>query len=439
MILSYTGFAMEALPEGEPLWQDLLEVKKAGEHAAALTRQLLAFSRKQVFQPVALDLNQVIVGVERMLGRILGEDVDLVLALAPDLALITADPGQLEQVLMNLVVNARDAMPDGGTLAIGTADVTLGDEFSARHLAITPGAFVELSVTDTGCGMDEQTRARLFEPFFTTKATGKGTGLGLATVYGIVKQSGGDIWVGSELGRGTTFKIYLPRDPTATAATTREAPKVATRAIGAETILVVEDAAALRLAAERTLVAAGYTVLTASDGLEATQISARHPGDIHLLLTDVVMPGMNGGALAQELTKARPALAVVYMSGYTDDAIVHHGVLDPGTHFLPKPFTSADLAQKVREVLNGGRRGFVRAPELARTPQEPLPPDGAALRAVPQELLLQLRTAVTAARYDQVLTLVERIRTSAPEVADELRRLAHVFDYARMQHLLGVR
>ncbi|MFH1834461.1 MAG: ATP-binding protein, partial [bacterium] len=331
VILSYTGFAIEGVREGDPMRDDLLEVKKAGERAAALTRQLLAFSRKQVLQPVALSLNQSATGVEKMLRRILGEDIDLLQKLAPDLGLTLADPGQIEQVLMNLVVNARDAMPEGGKLTIETCNVEIDEEYAARHVAVTPGSYVQVAVTDTGGGMDKQTKARIFEPFFTTKEKGKGTGLGLSTVYGIVKQSGGNIWVYSEPGKGTTFKIYLPRDFSSRTPTHTKLPAVLSRIMGTETILVVEDEEALRKVAKRSLEAAGYKVLIAADGDDALLKGTQHAGDIHLLLTDVVMPRMSGRVLAQELSKTRPTLKVVYMSGYTDNAIVHHGVLDAGT------------------------------------------------------------------------------------------------------------
>jgi two-component system, cell cycle sensor histidine kinase and response regulator CckA len=353
VIMSYTGFAMGTTREGDPLHADLAEIQKAAERATALTRQLLAFSRKQVLQPVPLSLNQIAVGIGKMLRRILGEDIDIVQVLAPDLGVVRADPSQIEQVFMNLVVNARDAMPHGGKLTIETANVEIDEEYASRHVAVTPGPHVQLVVTDTGCGMDEQTKARIFEPFFTTKDKGKGTGLGLSTVYGIVKQSGGNIWVYSEPGHGTTFRIYLPREPSATA-TAVKAPAVLMPATGTETVLVVEDEQALRKVASRSLAAAGYTVLAAADGDEALRTAAQHAGDIHLLLTDVVMPRMNGRALAQELSKTRPKLKVVYMSGYTDNAIVHHGVLDAGTHFIGKPFTATDLTRKVREVLDSG-------------------------------------------------------------------------------------
>ena len=354
VILSYTGFAIEGVREGDPMRDDLLEVKKAGERAAVLTRQLLAFSRKQILQPVPLDLNEIVAGIEKMLRRILGEDIDLLLKLTPDIGLTLADPGQIEQVLMNLVVNARDAMPEGGKLTIETSTVEIDEEYAARHVAVKPGPYVQLTVTDTGYGMDQQTKARLFEPFFTTKEKGKGTGLGLSTVYGIVTQSGGKIWVYSELGQGTTFKIYLPHELSATKATPIKPPTVPRRLTGTETILVVEDEEALCQVAKRALDAAGYTVLTARDGKEAILTCAEHVGDIQLLLTDVVMPGMSGRALVQEVLKTRPTLKILYMSGYTDDAIVHHGVLDTGTHFLAKPFTAADLTRKVREVLDEG-------------------------------------------------------------------------------------
>jgi len=350
VILSYAGFAMEELRDGDPLKNDLLEVKNAGERAAALTRQLLAFSRKQVLQPALLNLNQVALGVEKMLRRIIGEDIDFVQVLAPDLGTVKADPGQIEQVLMNLAVNARDAMPEGGKLTIETANVEVDEEYAAVHVGVQPGAYVQLAVSDTGCGMDDQTRARIFEPFFTTKERGKGTGLGLSTVYGIVKQSGGHICVFSELGKGTTFKIYLPRE--ASASTVIRPSAVPRGARGTETILVVEDEEVLRRVTRRSLEAAGYRVLTASDGLDALVVSAEHAGEIDLLLTDVVMPRMSGREVVQELGKTRPTLKIVYMSGYTDDAIVHLGVLKAETHFLAKPFTSADLTRKVREVLD---------------------------------------------------------------------------------------
>jgi CheY-like chemotaxis protein len=255
---------------------------------------------------------------------------------------------------MNLAVNARDAMPDGGKLTIETSNIELDTEYAERHVMVKPGPYVLLAVTDTGCGMDHPTQARIFEPFYTTKEKGKGTGLGLSTVYGIVKQSGGYIWVYSEPGKGTTFKIYFPREHDDATAPTVRPPAAPLRTTGTETIVVVEDEEALRNVATRALTAAGYTVLAAADGEEALRAVARHAGAIHLLVSDVIMPGMGGATLAQELTARRPELRVLYMSGYTDDAIVRHGVLEAGTHFLAKPFTAPDLTRKVREVLDGG-------------------------------------------------------------------------------------
>ena len=352
VILGYTELAIESLREGDPLKDNLLEVKKAGERAAGLTRQLLAFGRKQLLQPVLLNLNQVAEGVEKMLRRILGEDIDFIQVLAPDLGVVRADPGQIEQVLMNLVVNARDAMSEGGKLTIETSNVEVNDSDAALHLAMKPGSYIRVVVTDTGCGMDEKTQTKIFEPFFTTKAKDKGTGLGLSTVYGIVKQSGGNICVTSELGRGTSFKIHLPRQLSVKATSPR------LRAIqkpdaGTETILVVEDEDAIRRVVTKSLQAVGYRVLSAGGAGEAMQVAAQHAGTIHLLLTDVVMPRMSGRGLAQELARIRPAVKVLYMSGYDDNAFVHNGAVDEGINFIGKPFSATDMARKVREVLDG--------------------------------------------------------------------------------------
>jgi two-component system cell cycle sensor histidine kinase/response regulator CckA len=353
VILCCADFAMAGVREDDRTRDELLEVKKAGERAVALTRQLLAFSRKQMLQPVVLNLNEIAAGVDKMLRRILGEDIDYVQVLAPDLGAVRADPGQIEQVLINLVVNARDAMPTGGKLTIETSNVDLDEEYAARHVAMKPGPYVRFAVSDTGCGMDTATQARIFEPFFTTKDKGKGTGLGLSTVYGIVAQSGGTIWVYSEPGQGTTFKIYLPREISAkmTVTATRLAA-VQSPPTGTETILVVEDEEAILNIAKRILREAGYTVLTAASPDAALMACKAQQSQIHLLLTDVVMPQMGGRVLAETLVVARPGIKVLYMSGYTDDAIVHHGTLDPGTHFIAKPFNAADLARKVREVLD---------------------------------------------------------------------------------------
>lgn len=352
VILSYADFALTDLPADHPTHHDLLQVQKAATRAAALTRQLLAFSRKQVLQPIMLDVNQVVTGLEKMLRRILGEDIDFVQVLAPDLGLTLADPGQIEQVLMNLIVNARDAMAKGGKLTIETSNVEVNAELAAKHLAVEPGPFVQLSVSDTGCGMDEQTRSRIFEPFFTTKEKDRGTGLGLSTVYGIIRQSGGNIWVYSEVGGGTTFKIFLPRDISVSTATPIKPSLAPVRTRGTETILVAEDEVALNSIVRRALESAGYKVIAATNGEEALRVSSQYPGEIHLLLTDVVMPKLNGKTLAEQIITRRPLLRIVFMSGYTDEAIVHHGVLNAGVHFLVKPFTAGDLTRKVREVLD---------------------------------------------------------------------------------------
>jgi GAF domain-containing protein len=330
-------------------------IDKTARMAANLTRQLLAFSRKQVLQPRVLDLNTVVSSTNEMLRRLIGEDIALVTVLDPALGSVNADPGQIEQILMNLAVNARDAMPTGGRLTVETANVELDTTFVHRHVGACPGPHVMLAVSDTGVGMTRETLARLFEPFFTTKQAGKGTGLGLSTVYGIVKQSGGWIWAYSEPGAGATFKIYLPRvegaaEPSAgTATPPAEAPP------GSETILLVEDEGEVRALARDILQARGYTLLEAPNGAEALRIGERHTGVIHLMLTDVVMPGISGPELANRLTALRPGMAVLYMSGYTDNAVVHHGMLDSGAAFLQKPMAPDALVRKVRELLDQGQ------------------------------------------------------------------------------------
>ncbi|HXA95835.1 MAG TPA: PAS domain S-box protein [Candidatus Dormibacteraeota bacterium] len=340
----------------EPIHRDALLVRTTAERAAALTHQLLAFSRKQVLQPQVLDLDTVVTAMEPMLGRLIGEDIDLAVVPTTGLGRVKADPGQIEQVIVNLVVNARDAMPQGGRLTIETADVELDAAYASRHVSVGPGSYVMLAVTDTGHGMDEQTRSRVFEPFFTTKEQGKGTGLGLATVYGIVKQSGGDIRLYSELGYGTTFKIYLPR-LLETASEPAGATAIAAAATGGdETVLLVEDEAEVRDLAREILEGGGYAVLQACDAQEAVLMAERHAGPIHLLLTDVIMPRQSGRALVERLRPLRPEMRILYMSGYTNEAIVRHGVLDPDTLFIQKPFTPAGLAQKVRAALDRAAR-----------------------------------------------------------------------------------
>ena len=360
VILSYAGFVAESLDPDSPLRSDVDEIVKAGTRGAGLTRQLLAFSRKQVLAPQVLDLNQLASDLDKMLRRLLGEDIELVRLAAEDLGKVRADPGQIEQVIMNLVVNARDAMPLGGTITVETANVDLDQEFAAGHARVDRGSFVVLAVSDTGSGMDEVTKQRLFEPFYTTKVVGKGTGLGLSTVHGIVAQSGGSVWFTSELGMGTTFKIYLPRveDPSSTQpshpGSTTPPPSSGPR--GRETILLVEDDRAARAIAERILVAAGYEVLTAADGNEGLALGAANRGRVDLLLTDVVMPHMSGKALAQRLLEEDPGLSVVYMSGYAENIIARHGILEPGTQLISKPFSASHLRRKVREALDASTR-----------------------------------------------------------------------------------
>src|SRR3989454_2815827 len=350
VILGYSELLLKSLPTDAPLRDDVEQVKEAGERASLLTKQLLAFSRKQVLQPKVLDLNTVLTNMDRMLQRLIGEDIALVAVPAPGLWHVYADPSQIEQVMMNLAVNARDAMPNGGKLTIETANVQLDDAYAHQHGPVQPGSYVMLAVSDTGCGMDRETQARIFEPFFTTKEPGKGTGLGLSTVYGIVKQSGGYVWVYSEVGRGTAFKIYLPRGEGAVE-TVEPGVAPARTVRGSEMILLVEDDRAVRVLARSTLQAHGYTVLEAHHGKHALQVYEQHAGPIHLLVTDVVMPEMSGRELADRLKPSRPNMKVLFMSGYTDKAIVHHGELDPGAAFLQKPFTPDALARKVREVL----------------------------------------------------------------------------------------
>jgi signal transduction histidine kinase len=327
------------------------EISRAGERGAALTRQLLAFSRKQVLEPEVLDLNALVTGTEKMLRHTIGEDIDLGTALDPALARITADPGQMEQIILNLAVNARDAMPQGGSLTIETANVELDETYAHTHATAKPGSYVMLAVSDTGCGMTPEVMNRVFEPFFTTKGPGKGTGLGLATVYGIVQQSGGHIGLYSELGRGTTFKIYLPR-------TEAEVPSGESRQdtrvlpIGSETVLLVEDDDGVRAFSRSVLQTSGYTVLEATGGREALRICEQHSGSIQMVVTDVVMPELGGRPLVERLAALRPGIKVLYISGYTDDAVIRHGVLEAGTAFLQKPFTPAALSNKVREVLD---------------------------------------------------------------------------------------
>jgi CheY-like chemotaxis protein len=354
---------LRRLSPEDPLRAHAERTREAADQAATLTRKLLAFSRKQVLAPVVLDVNRIVGGLHTMLDRLLGETIHLVTVTAPNLGSVKADPGQVEQILLNLAVNARDAMPDGGRLIIQTADRTVGEDEAARY-GIKPGPYVMLEVKDTGVGMDADVMAHVFEPFFTTK--GHGTGLGLSTVYGIVNQSGGHIRVDSELGKGTTFQVFLPRVEVAaragdTAATTVTATGAPPNRSRGEIILLVEDAERVRAVVREILEMHGYEVIEARHGAEALMLEAGHEGPIHLLITDVVMPEMSGRELAQRLVPRRPEMGVLYISGYTDDAIVRHGVLEAGMALLPKPFTPDALAAKVREILDTPRRSPAEA------------------------------------------------------------------------------
>jgi two-component system, cell cycle sensor histidine kinase and response regulator CckA len=350
VMIGYTDILDMCLRQDDPVRKTVEEIRKAGQRAAALTHQLLAFSRRQVIEPKVLDLNAVVTDIEKMLHRLIGENIELQTVLAPSLGRLLADQGQIEQVILNLAVNGRDAMPKGGKLTIETANVVL-DDTTIRHMpGAQPGDYVMLSVSDMGIGMDPQTRAKIFEPFFTTKEAGKGTGLGLATIYDVVKRSEGHIWVYSELGNGSVFKVYFPRVQASAPAAAAEARRFQPGA-GGETILVVEDDEALREVTRDLLVQSGYSVLQASSGEQALQIVERHRGLVHLLLADVVMPGMSGAALAAELTHSHPEMNVLYMSGYTDETIVRNGVLQPGIVLLEKPFTREALIGKVHDAL----------------------------------------------------------------------------------------
>lgn len=352
VIKGYTQLSLNQIQEGDPCRENIEEIKGAAERAAELTNQLLAFSRRQILDMKVLDLNTIVRGLEKMMGRIIGEDIEMFTVLDDHLGRVKTDPGQIEQVILNLVVNARDAMPSGGKLAIETANVVLDEAYARAHIGVTPGNYVMLSVSDTGCGMSPEIKELIFEPFFTTKEEGKGTGLGLSTIYGIVKQSGGTIWVYSEPRRGTTFKIYLPRVEEETGAPPmQDDPEHLPR--GNETVLVVEDDSSLRALAAHVLRYQGYKVLEATNGDEAIAIARENiQGKIHLLLTDVVMPHMGGRELVKRMKTLHSGIRVLFISGYTDHAITHHAGLKPGTPFLQKPFSPTALAKKVREVLD---------------------------------------------------------------------------------------
>ncbi|MBN1570575.1 MAG: PAS domain S-box protein [Acidobacteria bacterium] len=351
VINGYSELVLDDLPQDSPIRKDLEQVREAGRRAASLTSQLLAFGRKQMLLPEVLNLNTVISEMNSMLRHMVGENIELTFIAQPDLRLVNADPGQIQQIVMNLVVNARDAMPQGGKLIIETSNVDLDEDYIRRHSMVNAGPYVMLAITDTGLGMDAETQSHLFEPFFTTKQKGKGTGLGLSTVYGIVKQSDGFIWVYSEPGRGTAFKIYLPQTTMAMdVQVKREKPETAPR--GSETVLVVEDEAAVRELTVRILRERGYHVLEAADGQEALKLAHEYPGEIELVLTDVVMPAISGTTLVARLSAVRPKIKSLFVSGYTDNAVIHHGILEPNAAFLQKPFTMETLMRKIREVLS---------------------------------------------------------------------------------------
>lgn len=351
VILGYSQIVADGVPAGSQLAESTAQIKSAADRASGITRQLLAFSRKQVLSPRVINLNDTMMNLDSLLRRLIGEDIEVLTVPASDLGSVKADPGQIEQVIMNLALNARDAMPNGGKLTLETANVTLDEAYAQRHRPTEPGRYVMLAVTDTGHGMSEETQARIFEPFYTTKEVGKGTGLGLSMVYGIIKQSGGNIWVYSEPDRGTSFKIYLPRVDQPVELTGAETRSKAVQR-GTETILLVEDDPQLRQLSSSVLAHCGYKVLAAAGPEEGLAICKENHRDIRLLVTDVVMPHMNGRQLAERIAQISPSVKVLYISGYTSNAIVHYGVLDPGLWFLPKPFTLSALIAKVREVLD---------------------------------------------------------------------------------------
>jgi signal transduction histidine kinase len=351
VITGYGQMLAERIPEDDDMRADLEEILRAADHAGALTSQLLVFSRHKVSNPQVVCLSEIVCRLEKMLRRMIGEDVELFTQTKPDLGKVRADPAQIEQVVLNLAVNARDAMPKGGRLTIEMENVELDQTYARRHIGVNPGRYAMIAVSDTGTGMDAETRIRLFEPFFTTKEKGKGTGLGLSTVYGIVKQCGGEIWVYSEVGLGTTFKIYLPLVAGPEPAEAGP-PAIEPIAGGAETVLLVEDEAVVRKLVRNILTEQGYSVLESSDPHDALRVCQQHPETIDLLLTDVVMPHMSGRDLADRALALRPGMRVLYMSGYTDSVIVHHGLAGAGAPFLQKPFTPASLVRKVRQILD---------------------------------------------------------------------------------------
>jgi signal transduction histidine kinase len=348
----YVDLIISDLNPGDPILSDLNEIKRATQSATTLTSQLLAFSRKQLIEPKVLNLNKLISNLQKMLQRLIGEDIELSTKMFENLTSVRIDPGQFEQILVNLVVNARDAMPGGGKLTIETANINIDEDYCAVHPYVKTGRHVMLAVSDTGCGMSDEVKARLYEPFFTTKQKGRGTGLGLATTYGVVKQSGGSIEVYSEPGEGTTFKIYLPAIEGVLQQLEIEEPASPSVLKGEETILLVEDEKIVRELAAKILKRLDYNILSASNGVEALEIAQNYHGVINLLITDVVMPGMNGRQLADRLIQVRPNIKVLFTSGYTENTIAHHGIIDENLSFIGKPYSSHDLAKKIRRLLD---------------------------------------------------------------------------------------
>jgi len=437
VILSYAGFALASLREEDPLWGEIEEIRKAGEQAASVTRQLLAFSRKQVMQPQTLDLNEVASSMQRMLQRLLGEQIQCRFAMSPALWFARADRGQIEQVIMNLAVNARDAMPHGGSLTFETANAQLDETYQASHPAVFTGNYVMLAISDTGCGMDKATQAKLFEPFFTTKEAGKGTGLGLATAYGIVKQSGGYIWVYSEIGKGTTVKIYLPRSLETTSAV-RPPVRPGRIRTGTESLLVVEDERAIRGLLQRVLKPLGYQLRIAANGTEALALAALAP--VELLITDLVLPGINGGEVADRVLLQWPKAKVLFISGFTDDGIVRQGLVQAGSHFLAKPFTTEQLSEAIRSALDERPLPGDTQPHPPATPTVVVAAPAATLvhEAVPEPLRRAIEAAAHTARYTELLTLVAELQHHAPDLAAQLRAHAEAFDYgAVLEQLVG--
>jgi PAS domain S-box-containing protein len=353
VIIGYSQVLQGIVGKGDEFSEAALEIRKAGDRAASLTRQLLAFSRKQVLEPTVLDLNTDVVEIEKMLRRLIGENIEMKIVLSPGLGRVKVDRVQIEQVILNLAVNARDAMPDGGHLTIETSNAVLGEAEIQRYPYVLAGEYTMLGVRDTGCGMDQETQSHIFEPFFTTKESGKGTGLGLATAYGVIKQSGGYLWVDSSPGQGSFFKLYLPQVAEAAEAPSKIAsPPTPAPALGSQTILLVEDEQSLRKLTHKILKDVGYAVLEAEGGSKALEIAEQYKSKIDLLLTDVIMPGINGRLLAEKLSAARPDMKILYMSGYAEGEIARHGLLQPSIQLLRKPFTCEELTQRVQQVMN---------------------------------------------------------------------------------------